>query len=180
MKKIILAFFVGILLLIKGSQEVNAQLFTCCNDSSECGGKTCITDPSQVPAWCTQGEKKKGVCQNTIFTTPSPVSAGTGIFCNGTTNKLNTAIGCIDISNSTELIGFILKWAIGIGGGVAFLLILYSSFMIMTSQGIPERLKAGQELLTSAVMGLILLIFSVFILELIGISILNIPGFNTV
>jgi len=75
-------------------------------------------------------------------------------------------------------IGFILRWAIGIGGGIAFLLIVYSAFMIMTSQGNPERLKAGQELLTSAIAGLIMLIFSVFILELIGVKILQIPGFS--
>lgn len=115
--------------------------------------------------------------------TPPPGAAGSGQSPLGggncTSDQLNTAIGCIDITNSTGLIGFILKWAIGIGGGVAFLLILYSSFMIMTSQGVPERLKAGQELLTSAIMGLILLIFSVFLLRLVGVNILNIPGFST-
>jgi hypothetical protein len=53
-------------------------------------------------------------------------------------------------------------------------LILYAGFMLMTSTGNPERIKAGQELLTSAISGLILLIFSVFILNFIGINILGI------
>ena len=44
----------------------------------------------------------------------------------------------------------------------------------MTSAGNPDKLRAGQELLTSAVSGLILLIFSVFILRTIGIDILGI------
>lgn len=92
--------------------------------------------------------------------------------------ELNTAIGCIPISSSWELTGFILKWAIGIGGGIAFVMILIAIFQIMTSGGVPERLKAGQELLVSAISGLILLIFSVFILELVGVNILNIPGFG--
>ena len=74
--------------------------------------------------------------------------------------------------------GDLLKWAIGVGGGIAFLLIVYSGFMIMTSSGNPERLKAGQELLTSAISGLILLVFSIFILNLIGVKILEIPGFG--
>ena len=69
---------------------------------------------------------------------------------------------------------FLLKWAIGIGGGIAFLLILYAAFMIMTSQGNPERLKAGQELLTSAISGVLLLVFSVFILNFLGVNILGI------
>ena len=92
---------------------------------------------------------------------------------NGQTG-INTAIGCIPITDSNAFIGFILRWAIGVGGGIAFLFIVYSAFMIMTSQGNPERLKAGQELLTSAIAGLIMLIFSVFILNIIGVNILGI------
>ena len=72
--------------------------------------------------------------------------------------------------------GFILTWAIGIGGGIAFLLIIVAGFQIMTSTGNPERLKAGQELLTSAIAGLIMIIFSVFILRIIGVDILKLPG----
>jgi len=92
--------------------------------------------------------------------------------------EINTAIGCIPVENPDALIGFLLRWAIGVGGGIAFLLIIVAGFQIMTSSGSPDRLKAGQELLTSAITGIILLIFSVFILELIGVHILNIPGFG--
>ena len=66
----------------------------------------------------------------------------------------------------------------GIGGGIAFLLILVAGFMIITSQGSPDKIQAGKELLTSAIAGLLLIIFSVFILELIGVDILEIPGFG--
>jgi hypothetical protein len=92
--------------------------------------------------------------------------------------SINTAIGCIPINNTDEFIGFILKWAIGVGGGIAFLLIILAGFQIMTSAGNPDRLKAGQELMTSAIAGLILLIFSVFILKIIGVDILELPGFG--
>lgn len=86
---------------------------------------------------------------------------------------IDTAIGCIPVSDTNQFMGWILGWAVGVGGGIAFLLIVYASFMIMTSQGDPTRLKAGQELLTSAISGLIMLIFSVFILKFIGIDILG-------
>ena len=89
---------------------------------------------------------------------------------------IDTAVGCINISNETSFIKNILQWAIGIGGGIAFLLILYSGFIIITSQGDPKKLQAGQELLSSAILGLILLIFSVFILRVIGVDLLAIPG----
>lgn len=91
---------------------------------------------------------------------------------------INTAIGCIPVLGTKEaFLSFVLKWATGIGAGIAFLLIIYGGFMVMTSSGNPERIRAGQEMLTSAVTGLILLILSVFILKIIGVDILGIPGF---
>ncbi len=97
----------------------------------------------------------------------------------GTGTKLKTAIGCIPVLSTKEaFLSFVLKWAVGIGGGIAFLLIIYAGFMIMTSAGNPERLKAGQELLTSAISGLILLIFSIVILKIIGVDILGLNSFG--
>lgn len=93
-------------------------------------------------------------------------------------NNINTAIGCIPVADTNAFMGWILGWAVGVGGGIAFLLIVYASFMIMTSQGDPTRLKAGQELLTSAISGLIMLIFSIFILKFIGVDILGLNNFG--
>jgi hypothetical protein len=67
---------------------------------------------------------------------------------------------------------------VGIGGGIAFLLIIYGGFLVMTSTGDPKRLQAGQELLTSAIGGLILLILSMFILNVIGINVLGLDKFG--
>ncbi len=92
--------------------------------------------------------------------------------------KLATAIGCIPIDTGQEFISFILRWAIGIAGGIAFLLILFAGFQIVTSSGDPKRLQSGRELLTAAIAGLMLLILSVFILRLIGYDLLGLPGFG--
>lgn len=107
-----------------------------------------------------------------ILCTPQGGSANSGI---------ESAIGCIPVlgtDNGTAFMGWVLGWAVGIGGGIAFLLIVYGGFMVMTSTGNPERLKAGQELLTSAISGLVLLIFSVFVLKFIGIDILGLGAFG--
>lgn len=100
------------------------------------------------------------------------------VTCNG--NKgVDTAIGCLNVLSTPEdFLGQLLGWAVGIGGGLAFILIVYAGFMIMTAAGNPERLKAGQELLTSAISGLILLIFSIFVLRFIGIDILGLNNFG--
>jgi len=123
-------------------------------------------------------------CCSSASECPAPPSS-TSINCTptgGTTNSgINTAIGCVPVlsdSTGTAFMGFVLKWALGIGGGIAFLLILYGGFMVMTSAGNPERLKAGQELLTSAISGLLLLIFSIVVLKFIGIDILQLGLFG--
>jgi len=92
-------------------------------------------------------------------------------------NGIWTAIGCIP----TTLDGFlqkILPFGMGIAGGIAFLLILIGGLQIMMSAGNPEKLNAGKELVSSAVAGLFLIIFSMFILRTIGADILGIPGFK--
>jgi hypothetical protein len=87
-----------------------------------------------------------------------------------------TALGCIETDYNT-LISKILGLGMGLAGGIAFLLILFGGFQIMVSAGNPEQMNAGKEMVTSAIAGLLLIIFSVFLLRLIGYNILRIPGF---
>jgi len=97
--------------------------------------------------------------------------------CGGKANVVWTAFGCIS-TDPSSFVGSILGVAIGIGGGVAFLLILFGGFQILTSAGNPEQLTAGRELVTSAITGLLLIIFSIFLLKLIGYNIFGIPNFS--
>lgn len=124
-----------------------------------------------------------GIVGLILYKPQQALAAGSSTSVHGSCGEtfIDTAIGCIPVlnnDNGTSFSGFILKWAIGVGGGVAFFLIVYAGFMIMTSQGNPERLKAGQELLTSAISGVVLLVLCVFILNVIGVKILIIPGFG--
>lgn len=63
-------------------------------------------------------------------------------------------------------------------GGTAMLLIIFSGYRIMAAQGDPEKVKGAREMLTSAIIGLLFVIFSVTILQVLGVSILHIPGFQ--
>jgi hypothetical protein len=89
-----------------------------------------------------------------------------------------TAVGCIP-STSEGIVAQLVKIGLGIAGGTALLMILAGSFMLSTSQGEPKRAGEAKELITSAVMGLLFIIFSVTILQFIGVTILRIPGFGT-
>ena len=88
-----------------------------------------------------------------------------------------TALGCIP----TDTAGFV-KWLLGpfmgIAGGIAFLLILKGGYQIMFSQGNPESITDGRDTIVAAVSGLVVIILSVAILEIIGVDILKLPGFG--
>ena len=67
-----------------------------------------------------------------------------------------------------------MTFVIGIGGGLAFLMMLLGAFQMLTSAGNPETLQAGKDRLTSAVIGLLFIIFAVLLLQIIGVDILGI------
>jgi hypothetical protein len=92
------------------------------------------------------------------------------------TDEIDTALGCIstDVA-SGGFVGSILELAIGLGGGIALLLILYGVFIVTTSAGNPDKLNQGKEIIGSAVSGLLFIILSIVLLNLIGVNILEIP-----
>jgi hypothetical protein len=111
----------------------------------------------------------------TLFIWPPPVFAAENLQCNtGGKKGINTAIGCIPVNDLSDFAGFFLKWFLGIGGGIALIFIIYSSFLIITSSGDPKKVQAGKELLTAALTGLILMIFSIFILRFVGVDLLKV------
>lgn len=99
------------------------------------------------------------------------------IKCMNTDKRVWTAIGCVS-STGGGFTGDLLKIGTGVGGGIALLLILFGSLQIMTSAGNPEKLSAGKELVTAAITGLLFIIFSVFILQLVGVTILKLPDWG--
>jgi hypothetical protein len=92
---------------------------------------------------------------------------------------LLTGVGCVPLRLSNFVSDYLLKTMIGLAGIISLLCIIYAAFQIQTSSGNAEKVKKAQELLTSCIMGLMLIIFSVFILKLIGVDILKIPGFSS-
>ncbi len=91
----------------------------------------------------------------------------------GAKDSIKTAIGCIPFTAMSKLVAFFITWGIGIVGGFGMLLIIYAGIQIITSGGDPSRLQSGKELLTSALTGVAMLIFSIFILRLIGVNVLG-------
>lgn len=88
---------------------------------------------------------------------------------------INTAFGCIPV-DTTSFTNTILGLTVGIAGLVGLLLLLFGFFTLSTSSGNPDKVKAGKEIITSAIGGLLFVIMSVVLMNFIGINILGIPG----
>lgn len=132
-------------------------------------------------------------CRCVADITPSPgYLVALNDFCNRQTNSNDqsrcvacanaggvfSGVGCIKTDMQAFIKDTVFSLGIGLAGGFALLCIIYAAFQMQSSQGNPEKLKKAQELITSCIMGLMLIIFSVFILRLIGVNILRIPGFG--
>jgi len=114
---------------------------------------------------------------NWLSPTPPTSPIADQIFCNND-NGIKTALGCINISSSEGFIEWLLPKLIGMMGGIAFLIMIFGGIQIITSSGNPDKIKAGKDLIGSALTGLLFAIFSLFILRLIGVNILHIPGLD--
>lgn len=133
-----------------------------------------ICDEAKVRACQAQGKVcQKGVCEKITSATAGGIPCGDDPKDPG----FKTAIGCIHTS-PVALVKDFLKFGLGIGGGLAFLIMLLGAFQMLTSAGNPETLATGKDRLTSAVIGLLFVIFSVLLLQIIGVGILDIPGFG--
>ena len=128
-------------------------------EASKFGGKACVPGLNQ----CAASAGKKCLTSSGV-----PDDAGDGIL---------TALGCIP-TQPQPLIKAFLRFSAGAGGGIALLLMIFGSFRMITSAGNPETVKKGQDQFSSAIIGLLFVIFSVLLLQIIGVDILNLPGFT--
>jgi len=107
---------------------------------------------------------------------PPPPCTG-GLDDSGNCPKVKTALGTIE-TDPAGFIKSIFSLILGLSGGIALLLIIYSGYQLMASRGEPEALKTARDQLIAAIIGLIFIIFSLVILQIIGVDVLRIPGFG--
>lgn len=93
------------------------------------------------------------------------------------TDGIKTAIGCVPIEIN-KFIAWLLSWLFGVAGGIAFVLMVFGFILLGTSQGDEKKMAGARDTITSALTGLLVSIFAVFILKLIAVNILQIPGLS--
>lgn len=128
-----------------------------------------ISGLTTTPATCDSGLRcsTSGICEK-VPTVTNYDPKCYGRFGEG----VKSGLGCLP-TDPQAFINTATPWAIGISSGIAFLLGLYGALMIVISAGDPEKMQAGKEIITSAVAGLLLIVFAVFILRIIGVDVLK-------
>lgn len=85
-------------------------------------------------------------------------------------------LACIPI-----VIKNVIQWALIFAGIIALFLIIYAGFQFVTSKGDPQQVDSAKKTLTYAIIGLLLILFSFAILNLIstvtGVSQISNPTF---
>lgn len=121
------------------------------------------------------GDKDSDYCSSGVWisATGSPPPGGGGPSgknpCEGRVCK--TALGDIP-TDPAEFAKRILEIAVGLGGGLALILMVVGAIKVLTSTGDQQKLNAGRDMIVAAVAGLLFIIFSVMILRFIGVHIL--------
>ncbi len=99
--------------------------------------------------------------------------------CTGPADNITgfwTGIGCISTS-PVQAVGELLGFMFGVGGFFVFIQIIVGAFGILVSRGNPKSVQDARDKIINSVVALLFIIFSITILELIGVKILSIPGF---
>ena len=134
-------------------------------------------------------------CQKCLYPgIPSNPSTNASLLVNPNTNlpptpmpgRQYTFLGCLGggtggftkAGAAGGVIQSLLNIVFSTAGGIAFLYLIYGSFIIATSQANPEKLNYGKRVVYGAIVGLIFTLGSIFIINLIASGILKIPGFG--
>lgn len=154
--------------------------------TKSCPANTCPSSGDANTCVCTP--KVNNVCPTVTGCTPGDKNCteGGGLRCNTADGRpvssggdgIRTAIGCIP-TDPQILIESIIRYGTFAGGGVAFLLMLLAAIQMITAEGNPNVIKASQEKFYSAIIGLLLIIFSVLLLQVIGVDLLGLRGFGS-
>jgi hypothetical protein len=90
--------------------------------------------------------------------------------------EIITAIGPVSVDSPQSFIETLFKYILMIASFAGTIIIIYAGYVFMTSRGDKEKIAGARDTLTSAIVGLLFIVLSIVILEIIGVDILRIPG----
>jgi hypothetical protein len=73
-------------------------------------------------------------------------------------------------------VGQIITWATVLGAGLATAIIGFQGLQIVLNGDDPKKVKSSQEAITAALSGLLLIVFSIMLMNILGIKVLNLTN----
>lgn len=97
-----------------------------------------------------------------------------------------TMIGCVNTNLGTfrqegaaaSVVQVFLNTIFSTAGGIAFLYIMYSAFLMATARGDVEKLSYARRQLSAAIIGALIAFGAVFLVNMLASNVLRIPGFT--
>lgn len=80
----------------------------------------------------------------------------------------NSTIASFQLNHIWLILAAVLEMLLLLAGMMAVAYFIYGGFVLMTSQGSPERVSAGRSVMISATVGLVIVVMSAGIVQLIA------------
>jgi len=159
------------------------------DDNGEEKNKVCGAGSDGKAACITQEEAAENDQSIVTSQVTLTISTDTGFMCdvdgnvnsdekggsNDDNDGVRTAFGCVPITAS-GLANKLLPILFGIAGGISFLRMVYGFILMATSSGDEKKFIEAKSVISSAIIGLLVSIFAIFLFRLIFVNILQIPG----
>ena len=98
----------------------------------------------------------------------------TKIYANSLSDALQEVNNLSEASDVSSFMDSVISLAVPLAVFSVFGLLAFAAYQLMTSQGDPDKLKQGKEVITNAIVGFLFILMSVAILLLIS----NLFGIN--
>lgn len=106
-----------------------------------------------------------------------PCENGDPIGYPGNCDYINTAIGKIYTTPQGFIIS-IFRLVLTLAAFGSVIIIIYAGYSFILARGDKEKISGARETITSAILGLLFIVLSIVILQIIGVDVLQIPGFK--
>lgn len=136
------------------SQAYTPQVIQECQSDQKCQDECHLTCGSQLSVRCAMDTQPRCVLPPAA---PSSTAAGATGGSSGSSARLSNPIG---VSSIQALIGRLIRGLIGIAGSLALAAFVWGGLMYMTARGESGQIKRAREILTNALLGLVLIFFS--------------------
>lgn len=85
-------------------------------------------------------------------------------------SQINSNVEFEKVNDQYDLVEKIIAISVPLGVACAVILLVYGGYVMMSSQGNPDKLQEARSVVTNAVIGLLVILLSVSILLIIGKS----------